>query len=79
MNLRTSATAILLTSLGSACSFFTGVPQKSSPNKYFQIPQIIRLLKTKQCPGCDLDGANLTGANLQAADLRKANLSNYIT
>ncbi|WP_257998862.1 pentapeptide repeat-containing protein [Fischerella thermalis] len=45
-----------------------------------------RLLSTRECPGCDLQGAkleradlsgvNLSNANLTGADLEKANLSN---
>ncbi|MBV9388246.1 MAG: pentapeptide repeat-containing protein [Chroococcidiopsidaceae cyanobacterium CP_BM_ER_R8_30] len=37
---------------------------------------ISRLLKTHQCPGCDLRGANLENANLKNANLTGANLEN---
>lgn len=37
--------------------------------------QVQRVLKTGQCPGCDLSGANLAEANLFGANLVNANLS----
>jgi uncharacterized protein YjbI with pentapeptide repeats len=37
--------------------------------------QVQRVLKTGQCPGCDLSGANLVDANLFGANLSNANLS----
>lgn len=33
-----------------------------------------RLLETRECPGCDLNGANLTDTNLSGAELSGANL-----
>ena len=37
--------------------------------------QVQRVMKTGQCPGCDLSGANLAEANLFGANLVNANLS----
>jgi len=41
----------------------------------FKQEDVDKLLKTKQCPNCDLSGANLNGADLGWADLNGANLS----
>jgi uncharacterized protein YjbI with pentapeptide repeats len=38
--------------------------------------QIQQLMKTRECPGCDLTDATLMGAGLPGADLTGANLSN---
>lgn len=35
-----------------------------------------QLLKTKECPGCDLSGVNLSGVDLSGANLSGADLSN---
>ncbi len=45
-----------------------GAAQGFDPN------HVARLLATKQCRSCDLDGATLAGINLQGANLEVANL-----
>lgn len=71
------ATVAILTTLCSACSLgFTSSPNKPSSNRYSPKPaHISQLLKTKQCPGCKLDGATLKGADLKGANLQGAELS----
>ena len=41
-----------------------------------QSSEVQKLLKTKQCPGCNLSGANLQNADLDEANLQGANLQN---
>jgi uncharacterized protein YjbI with pentapeptide repeats len=52
----------------------------AAPSLAADLEQVQRLLKTNQCPNCDLSGAdlkdtNLFGANLIGANLKGANLS----
>ena len=52
----------------------------AAPSLAANLEQVQRLLKTNQCPNCDLSGAdlkdtNLFGANLIGANLKGANLS----
>ena len=77
MNLKTSATTLILSTICSACSLgLTADTNKSSVSLYSPNPaHVKRLLETNQCPGCDLDGANLNKANLQGANLQGAKLS----
>jgi len=71
-----SATAVMLTTMFSLFIQSYSFSNKSSPNGYASDPaHSRRLLETKQCPGCNLNGANLKEVNLQGANLQGAELS----
>lgn len=76
MNVRISASAGILTIICSACSSdLKALPNKPLSSEYSPNPtHVSRLLETKQCPGCELDGADLKGANLEKANLQGAEL-----
>ncbi|WP_299489275.1 pentapeptide repeat-containing protein [Acaryochloris sp. IP29b_bin.137] len=48
-----------------------------SPNAQAENPEHLqRLVKSRSCPGCDLQGADLSAVNLRHANLAGANLTN---
>lgn len=62
-----------LISLAFTLALLGGV--SAGPAQAENLEQTQQLIRTKQCPGCDLTGAGLVYASLMGADLSQANLS----